>query len=39
MPESGLVRAGTGSLNVLAAAEFVRDGDLSDTTIARRAAS
>jgi serine protease AprX len=34
MPEAGLVRAGTGSLNVLAAAEFVRDRDLGDTTIA-----
>jgi serine protease AprX len=34
MPAAGLVRAGTGSLNVLAAAEFVRDGDLGDTTIA-----
>ena len=34
MPASGLIRGGSGSLNVLAAAEFVRDGDLSDTTIA-----
>src|SRR5262245_7434154 len=33
MPENGLVRAGTGSLNVVAAAEFVRDGHLDDTTI------
>ena len=32
MPDFGLVRAGTGSLNVLAAAEFVRDGDLNETT-------
>ena len=31
---SGLVQAGAGSLNVLAAAAFVRDGDLGDTTIA-----
>ena len=34
MPEAGLVQAGAGSLNVLAAAEFVLDGDLSATTIA-----
>jgi serine protease AprX len=34
MPEAGLVQAGAGSLNVLAAAEFVLDGDLSNTTIA-----
>src|SRR5262249_44707978 len=33
MSNYGLVRAGTGSLNVLAAAEFVRDGNLDDTTI------
>src|SRR4029077_6067431 len=33
MPDYGFVRAGTGSLNVVAAAEFVRDGDLNDTTI------
>src|SRR5580765_2251695 len=33
MAEAGLVRAGTGSLNVLAAAEFVRDGQLGDTII------
>jgi hypothetical protein len=33
MPDYGLVRAGTGSLNVLAAAEFVRDGNLNETTI------
>jgi serine protease AprX len=33
MPEAGLVQAGAGSLNVLAAAEFVLDGDLSSTTI------
>jgi serine protease AprX len=33
MSDYGLVRAGTGSLNVLAAAEFVRDGNLVDTTI------
>jgi serine protease AprX len=33
MPDYGLLRVGTGSLNVLAAAEFVRDGDLNDTTI------
>ena len=34
LPASGLIQGGSGSLNVLAAAEFVRDGDLSDTTIA-----
>ena len=34
MPEAGLVQAGAGSLNVLAAAEFVLDGNLSATTIA-----
>jgi serine protease AprX len=34
MPEAGLVQAGAGSLNVLAGAEFVRDADLNDTTIA-----
>jgi serine protease AprX len=34
MPEAGLVQAGAGSLNVLAAAEFVLDGSLSATTIA-----
>ena len=34
LPQAGLVQGGAGSLNVLAAAEFVRDGDLSDTTIA-----
>jgi serine protease AprX len=34
MPEAGLVQAGAGSLNVLAAAEFVLNGDLSATTIA-----
>jgi serine protease AprX len=34
MPEAGLIRAGAGSLNVLAAAEFALDGDLSTTTIA-----
>jgi serine protease AprX len=33
LPEYGLVRTGTGSLNVLAAAEFARNGDLNDTTI------
>ena len=33
MPDDGLVRVGTGSLNVLAAAEFVLDGDLNNTTI------
>jgi serine protease AprX len=33
LPASGLVQGGAGSLNVLAAAEFVRDGDLEDTTI------
>ncbi len=39
LPASGLVQGGSGSLNVLAAAEFVRDGDLSDTTIAGVATS
>ena len=39
LPASGLIQAGSGSLNVLAAAEFVRDGDLSDTTIAGAPAS
>ena len=34
LPASGLIQGGAGSLNVLAAAEFVLDGDLSDTTIA-----
>ena len=34
LPASGLVQAGAGSLNVLAAAAFVRDGGLGDTTIA-----
>jgi serine protease AprX len=34
LPEAGLVQGGTGSLNLLAAAEYVLDGDLSDTTIA-----
>ena len=34
LPASGLIQGGSGSLNVLAAAEFVLDGDLSDTTIA-----
>ena len=34
LPASGLIQGGSGSLNVLAAAEFVRDGDLGDTTIA-----
>ena len=34
MPEAGLVQAGAGSLNLLAAAEFVLNGDLSNTTIA-----
>jgi serine protease AprX len=34
MPEAGLVQAGAGSLNVLAAAEFVLDGNLNATTIA-----
>src|SRR5215467_8194044 len=33
MPDYGLVRAGTGSLNVLAAAEFALDGNLKDSTI------
>jgi serine protease AprX len=37
IPEAGLVRGGTGSLNVLAAAEFVCDGDLGETTIAGEA--
>jgi len=39
MPEAGLVQAGAGSLNVLAAAEFVLDGDLSSTTIAGQEAA
>jgi len=34
MPEAGLIRAGAGSLNVLAAADFALNGDLSNTTIA-----
>jgi serine protease AprX len=34
LPAAGLVQGGAGSLNVLAAAEFVLDGDLSNTTIA-----
>jgi serine protease AprX len=34
LPEAGLIQAGAGSLNVLAAAEFVLDGNLSNTTIA-----
>jgi len=34
LPEAGLLRAGAGSLNVLAAADFALSGDLSDTTIA-----
>ena len=34
MPEAGLVRAGAGSLNVLAAADFALNGDLGNTTIA-----
>ena len=34
MPEAGLVRGGTGSLNVLAAAELVLSGDFDNTTIA-----
>jgi serine protease AprX len=34
LPAAGLVQGGAGSLNVLAAAEFVLDGDLSDVTIA-----
>jgi serine protease AprX len=39
MPDYGLVRAGTGSLNVLAAAQFVKDGDLADSTIAGETAN
>ncbi len=39
LPAAGLVQGGAGSLNVLAAAEFVLDGDLSDTTIAGAQAS
>jgi serine protease AprX len=39
MPDFGFVRTGTGSLNVLAAAEFVRDGNLDDTTIAGQEAN
>src|SRR4029077_4136483 len=39
LPDYGLVRAGTGSLNVLAAAEFLRGGDLSETSIASEPAS
>jgi serine protease AprX len=34
MPAAGLVRAGAGSLNVLAAAEVALNGDLGNTTIA-----
>src|SRR5215471_2954058 len=34
MPEEGLVRAGTGSLNVIAAAELILNGDFDNTTIA-----
>ncbi len=34
LPAAGIIRAGAGSLNVLAAADFVRDGDFANTTIA-----
>ncbi len=34
LAEAGLVQGGAGSMNLLAAAEYVMDGDLSDTTIA-----
>src|SRR5206468_4334714 len=34
LPEAGLLRGGAGSLNVLAAADFARSGDLENTTIA-----
>jgi serine protease AprX len=37
MPKAGLVRSGSGSLNVLAAAEFVFDARLRRTTIAAEA--
>jgi serine protease AprX len=33
VPKAGLVRSGSGSVNVLAAAEFVRNGRLRNTTI------
>ena len=39
LPAAGLIRGGAGSLNVLAAAAFVRDGSLADTTIAGIATS
>ncbi len=39
LPASGLIQGGSGSLNVLAAAAFVRDGSLADTTIAGIATS
>jgi len=35
LPEAGLIRAGAGSLNVLAAAEFVRNGKNPEHAIAR----